>query len=395
MPTLLLRTRPTLRMESLEDRCLWSVGVLQPLSAAALPSVAQQVELLQPYSTPIFPFSTVSATLHWSDGVVSDGVVSVEPNGVLTVQTSRSLDPSQVYTVTLTIPATDTTEAVTLQFTVQPLRDQLSNPTTPAPPSGGFGSNGGEVILPAPTTVVLGTGVVASFNSVLLVNLVADVVQPPKPVAVPPSPVTPTTPPPVKPDIPALPVQPVPVVVTIRIEPPLNRPAAQSQYVAGNYRVEVQVSPSGTWQHSSPDSQMLATPVRNLPITPVFFVASPTEIVEPGTLVVRQSAVVVGVQSQPPHVTELAVVYVKPLPEFPSPAPSRSPPATTDTALLVEAILSRFAAEVLPPEPITQPEETRAKSPPYLRWLTFAVLTSLALRTWIVPSNRQRNKYQF
>lgn len=394
MPTLSQRTRPSLRMESLEDRCLWSVGVLQPLSAAALPSVAQQVELLQPYPTPIFPFSTVSATLHWSDGVVSEGVVSVEPNGVLTVQTSRSLDPTQVYTVTLTIPATDTTEAVTLQFTVQPLRDQLRNPTTPAPPSGGFGSDG-LVILPTPTTVVLGTGVVASFNSVLLVNLVADVVQPPKPVAVPPASVTPTAPTPVKPDIQAPPVPPVPVVVTIRIEPPLNRPAAQSQYVAGNYRVEVQVSPSGTWQQSSSDSQMLATTVRSLPITPVFFVATPTEIVEPSTPVVRQSSVVADVLSRPSHVTEQAVVDLKTLPELPSPAPSRSPPVTTDTALLVEAILSRFAAEVLPPEPITRPEETRAKSPPYLRWLTFAVLTSLALRTWIVPPNRNRTKHQF
>ena len=382
MPTLTLRTRPTLRMESLEDRCLWSVGVLPPLSVAALPSVAQQVELLQLYQTPILPFSTVSATLHWSDGVVSDGVVSVEPNGVLTVQTSRSLDPSQVYTVTLTIPATDTTEAVTLQFTVQSFRDQLSNPTTPAPPNGGFASDG-DVILPAPSTVVLGTVGGASFQLVRFVSLVTDVVQPPKPVAVPPA------------SVPPAPVPPVPVVVTIRIEPPLNRPAAQSQHVAGNYRVEVQVSPFGTWQQSSPDSQMLATPVRSLPITPVFFIATPTEIVEPGTPVVRQSAVVVDVRYQPPHATKPAVVDLKPSPELPAPSPSRSPPATTDTALLVEAILSRFAAEALPPEPITQPEVTRAKSPPYLRWLTFAVLTSLALRTWIVPPNRKRNKYQF
>ena len=394
MPTLTPRFRPSLRMESLEDRSLWSVGFLQPQSPPLLPSVTQRAELLQPYPTPLFPFSTVTATLVWSDGVVSDGVVSVDNNGVLTVQTSRSLDPTQSYTVALTIPATDTTDSITLQIIVQPLSVQLNNPngltSQQIPPNHVFG---GVTASPPSPIVVIPTGPIVSIDPVQIVNLVTGLAAHAKPPVA-----TPTAPPPVKPPEPTPPATPVPVVITIRIEPPLSRPSAQSQYEAGTYRVEVQVSPSANWQQPTADPQMFLSPIRTLPPAPLLHVGTMPDVVEVAILqgqpLTKKS--VDRVVVNPPRIEQVSEFTVLEPVELRQVIPAN---ASQDTVVMAgvalsDAILVRFAAEALPSEPIAQPDEFRASYFPFSRWLSFAVLTSVAVRTWLVPSKRKLTDYQ-
>ncbi len=428
MPTLTLRTRPTLRMESLEDRCLWSVGLAQPDSVPVVApgnvGVMHVGEMLQFDTTTVdiqYALTTPDLTiLTWSDGAVSDGVAFYGADGILTIQTVRFIDPTRPYTVGFSLPIAGSPDQVTVSVSVAPFSSGVVPPVpvqpVASPPTGGLPSNGTAVDLNVVPVLTYPFQVLPTVPPNRRVNVVTSVPEPPGQadgqlldlfggstggngvsVSQPAPEATPA--PPAPPQLAPAPPPRVPVVITIRIEPPLGRPTAQSQYEAGTYRVDVQVSPTPNWHQPTADPQMFASPIRTLPAAPLLYVTTSPDVVKATIQQGQRSAKKSGdlVVANPPRADKAteSLVMEPTEPWHVIPAGARQDVIAMDGVTLADAILSRFAAEALSPEPIAEPDVSRTSYYPFWRWLSFAALTSVAVRTWLVPSKRKLTDYQF